>query len=549
MKKNQWFVRLQLPLALIIGLSFALVVAMGGLRAPAQAGPPSPWQLVPISTDPDFNALDVPIDSSVRVTFTEAISLPTVDVTTFAVHGSQGPVYDGVYSLENGDRTVVLDPDRNFYPGEVIRASATTGILGSGGDPVQVPYTWQFWVETEGDSARYGLVGALFGANDKWTDAIAIGDMDGDGDLDVIAGNAYYQNVIYFNGGAGNFYVGQNPCEQSPIPEGVHCFSGSGDATRSLVLGDIENDGDLDVVVGNNGDQNLIHVNDGAGNMDASRVVSPEPNFTIAVAMGDVNGDGYLDIAVANRGNDDPNMIYFNDGDGTFNTTFYPLGSGAGDTHDSYAIALGDLDGDGDLDAVVGNIGADPDMIYINDGVGNPYDIVSYPFNSSVDTTHALALGDMDGDGDLDIVAGKNGQRNAIYYNDGGASFDAPHFAFGASSDYTLGVALGDLDGDGDLDVVVANDGGQNAVYLNDGHGVLARHPLFYGTGHDNSWSVALGDLDDDGDLDAAVGNAGTAGLGQNFIYRNRQAVYLPLVVRDLTRFVVYMPLIKQVSP
>ncbi len=121
------------------------------------------------------------------------------------------------------------------------------------------------------------------------------------------------------------------------------------------------------------------------------------------------------------------------------------------------------------------------------------------------DRTGALALGDVDGDGDSDLIFGNafSGQQNRLYLNDGTGTFpDATAARMPPDSDYTQSVALGDVDGDGDPDLVFGKSGltnSQNRLYLNDGTGTftdatVARMP------HDtyNTSAVALGDVDGD---------------------------------------------------
>jgi hypothetical protein len=102
------------------------------------------------------------------------------------------------------------------------------------------------------------------------------------------------------------------------------------------------------------------------------------------------------------------------------------------------SVAVGDVDADGDLDLVVGSENQ-PDVVYLNDGTGN------FPtgraFNTEVDETNSVAVGDMDADGDLDIVA-----NGVMYLNDGAGNFPTSRNFGGGQSE-----AVGDMDADGDL--------------------------------------------------------------------------------------------------
>ena len=133
-------------------------------------------------------------------------------------------------------------------------------------------------------------------------------------------------------------------------------------------------------------------------------------------------------------------------------------------------VALGDVDGDGDLDAWVVNSSGQPNRVWINDGLGNFADNGQALGNSD---SFVVALGDLDGDGDLDAwVANLNGQANRVWINDGLGNFADSGQALGNSN--STDVALGDLDGDGDLDAWVANLTQPNRGWINDGLGNFA---------------------------------------------------------------------------
>jgi FG-GAP-like repeat len=222
------------------------------------------------------------------------------------------------------------------------------------------------------------------------------------------------------------------------------------------------------------------------------------------IALGDLDRDGDLDAFVANGAGlvtDEPDEIWLNDGHGIFT-----LGQKLGTTT-SLAVALGDVDKDGDLDALVGTSGySDGALVWINNGAGHFTD--SAQRLGSQDAA-AVALGDMDGDGDLDaVILDRWEHGNRLWLNNGAGVFHDSGQVLGQSESWDL--ALGDIDGDKDIDIFIANsDGlqsiGRNTVWFNDGKGHFTKSPQVFERVY--STSVELGDLDRDGDLDALVIN------------------------------------------
>jgi len=193
----------------------------------------------------------------------------------------------------------------------------------------------------------------------------------------------------------------------------------------------------------------------------------------------------------------------------------FPGGNNVGSGGDyTQAMVVGDVDGDGDLDLVVGNWGQ-MNVVYLNDGDGS-FDTTSYDFGAGSDATSALALGDLDGDGDLDLAVGNHNEQSMVYLNDGDGSFDTTSYTVGPAVDGTYALALGDMDGDGDLDLAVGN-WGQSRVYLNDGDGAFDTISHTVGAASGNTRALALRDLDGDGSLDLIAGRDGQ----QNLVYLN----------------------------
>ncbi|HSR32462.1 MAG TPA: SUMF1/EgtB/PvdO family nonheme iron enzyme, partial [Anaerolineae bacterium] len=160
-----------------------------------------------------------------------------------------------------------------------------------------------------------------------------------------------------------------------------------------------------------------------------------------------------------------------NDGAGTFADSGHPLTAASVHVH---GLALGDVDRDGDQDAFLAVASNHANQVWLNDGAGAFVDSGQELPGS---LAHGVSLGDLDGDGDLDAITvhgdTRRGSGGRVWLNDGAGLFMASDIQLGDR--YSLSVALGDLDGDGDLDAFVAHGdtwqdkgGGQpNAVWLN----------------------------------------------------------------------------------
>ena len=160
---------------------------------------------------------------------------------------------------------------------------------------------------------------------------------------------------------------------------------------------------------------------------------------------------------------------------------------------------------------------------------------LTYIGTFGVDRSYGLDTGDLDGDGDLDAVVAKgSGQPETVWLNDGSGDLTPHPTTPSFGGDDSFDIALGDLDGDGDLDAVVANGLGQaQTVWLNDGAGNFAAQSDTPDFGEGSSSCVVLGDLDGDGDLDTIIGDYGSADVTvwlNGDLYR----VMLPLVLRDM---------------
>ncbi len=205
-----------------------------------------------------------------------------------------------------------------------------------------------------------------------------------------------------------------------------------------------------------------------SSNRFAEHFESSSIRHTWSVAWGDWDGDGDLDLAVGNgqfgsKASNSVNQIYVNDGDGRF-TLESDIGTAA---DNSRAVAWGDWDGDGDLDLAVANYGQ-PNLVYENVSAQLKLDPeIGLGWTASMTSSStSLAWGDWDSDGDLDLAVGNDAAPNQVYQNISGTlqlSWESP------LSDVlqTRAVAWADWDGDGDLDLTFANYEGVDQIYEN----------------------------------------------------------------------------------
>ncbi|MGW3689405.1 Ig-like domain-containing protein [Streptomyces sp. NPDC005125] len=232
----------------------------------------------------------------------------------------------------------------------------------------------------------------------------------------------------------------------------------------------------------------------------APHVDYPTGDAPSSVAVGDLDGDG--DLAIANT-NARTVSVLLRNGDGTFAPQVsYPTGEYL------YSVAVGDLDGDGDLDLATANYGGTNTVsVLLGDGDGTFAPHVEYPTGGA---SKLVAVGDLDGDGDLDLTTANPAPAGTVsVLLGGGDGTFAPHVDYPAGAD-PFSVVVGDLDGDGDLDLTTANpSAGTVSVLLGKGDGTFAPPQVDYPAGA-YSFSVAVGDLDGDGDLDLATANYNT---------------------------------------
>jgi len=366
--------------------------------------------------------------------------------------------------------------------------------------------------------------------------AVATGDFNGDGNLDLAVANSTSNTVSVLLGkGNGTFgpkvdyAVGSTPkgiavgqfrgsghpfdlAVTNSLDNTVSILLGNGDGTFQaqavyktgtkpigVAVGDFGN-GNLDLVVTNSDDNNVgVLIGNGDGTFKTMVTYRTGVNPT-SVAVGDLTGSGILDLVVANNNNNDVLSILLGNGD--VNGTFQgQLQAGTGNT--PIWVALGDFNGDGILDIAVANEMGNTVSILLGQGNGGFQTHVDYPtalFPTSV------AVGDFTGSGTLDLaVSSGNGNSVTVLWGKGDGTFPTQNNI--GTGDIPYSVITGDFNNDGKTDLVVANSGGNPgtvSVILNDG-GQAFQDREDYPAAGIQPYSIVTADFNGDGFLDLAV--------------------------------------------
>lgn len=383
-------------------------------------------------------------------------------------------------------------------------------------------------------------------------------DYDQDGDLDLYVTNgAGTTNGLFRNNGDGTF---------TDVSEAAGVDNELGNS--GVVVGDIDNDGYPDIFLTGEGrlagpaqTPTRMYHNNGDGTFTDITAISGliGSDSAAAVAMGDINNDGYLDIFIASPGHlpaipvfgpgtSDENKLYLNNGDLTFTDITASAGvSGLyidafGDTvsDGACAAAFSDYNNDGLLDIFVGNCNAffspninpapfvvrpTPLNLYQNNGDGTFTDVATSAGLNLPGLWMGLAFGDYDNDGDIDLFAtslGTSAQSqfpHALFRNNGDGTYTNVITDVGINnSEFSWGVTFADFDNNGGLDlfqtgalplfgIIGPGKASPGRLFINDGYGQFSDDSS--ATGIDMSLKYTSGlaqaDYNNDGFIDIAV--------------------------------------------
>ncbi len=299
--------------------------------------------------------------------------------------------------------------------------------------------------------------------------SVAIGDLDGDGKPDLVVVNQGSNTISVFKNTSSNASI-----TATSFATKVDFTTGT---TPFLVaIGDVDLDGKPDLVVANYGANSVSILRNTATNGSiTSSSFAAKVDFTtgispFAVAIGDIDGDGIPDLAVANFSSNTVSIIRNTSIPGSITASSFAAKVDFATGTNPYSLAIGDLDGDNKPDLAVSNQGANSISLLRNTAtIGS---ISSGSFATKVDfatgtSPYFLALGDLDGDGKSDIAVANQGSNSISVFQNTSTNGSISTSSFAPKVDFTTGsqpylVTIGDIDGNGKPDLVASNNASNN---------------------------------------------------------------------------------------
>lgn len=331
---------------------------------------------------------------------------------------------------------------------------------------------------------------STFDTEDGLTANIQLADVDSDGDLDALVANGRHwaqQDYVFFNSGNGRLLEGA-------------LIGTRLSASYIICPGDFNADGTIDLVVVRDNLPAQIYLNDGKGNFEFQFDIAGTGGPARSAIVVDADDDGFSDIVIVRRR--EPDLILYGKQEDEFFDVEKLPGKGRGST----GVATGDLDGDGDQDIVIARRDSAPSVLLRNQG-NRTFEETELP-DSLGDHRKAL-IDDFDGDTKLDIILlSVDGLHK--FFSSAASSNLSSITLFGEQGLKAQALATGDLDNDGDLDLVEGSETA-NAYYLNNGKGEFHRRVFEMEVA--DTYGVALGDMNGDGLLDIVFANSGAENL------------------------------------
>ena len=330
--------------------------------------------------------------------------------------------------------------------------------------------------------------------------SLSISDLDNDGDQDIISSDKDT-----------GFFAWKNT--RSPfsfdMESGID-IGNTGEDVICIQVGDLDNDGDHDIVTGDAGNNVFIWENDGSpwGAWERTDIADASDEIR-CLTIGDLDNDGDLDLIAG----DFSHNVFIWENDGTpFDDSWNGLDIGDGGSS-IYCINVGDLDNDGDLDIISGDVsGSGGKKLYVWENDGTPFDDSWSKSNAgnAGDYPLTIEVADFDNDGDLDLVVGYHDAHNIYVYENDRTPFNGTwnHNSVGVAGGEVRDIAIGDLDNDGDIDIITGDNGNRIYVWENDKTPFTNTWSgVCVGTTEGDNNGIELVDLDIDGWPDIVTGD------------------------------------------
>src|SRR3989441_933927 len=470
--------------------------------------------------------------------------------------------------LGNGDGT--FQAAVNYTSGGLSPSSVVVGDVNGDGKPDLLVGN----IYMGNGNYRRGSVGLLLGNGDgtflgpvsfdsggEYAYGVAVGDINGDGNLDLFVANFCADSTCASGGVA--VFLGKGDGSFQPVVT----YGSGGLDSYSVAVGDVNEDGKPDLLVANyysadgnyysNGTVGVL-LGNGDGTFQAAVSYGSGGSGPVSLAVADVNGDGKPDVVVANQcaSSDCTNGtvgVLFGKGNSTFGRVVSYESGG----YQASWVAVADVSGDGRPDLLVANQCASSNNcangtigVLLQNADGSFQTAVSYPSGGYY--AYSLGVSDVNGDGKPDLVVANQCATNSscangivgVLLGNGDGTFQ-PALAFSSGGKFAFSVAIADVNGDGKPDLLIANEyastanqsTGTVAVLLGNGDGTF-QPAVTYGSGGQYFYTVAIADVNGDGRPDLLLANqcaiGGCTGGTLGVLLGNGDGTFQPAVISSI---------------